>query len=130
MGTKVYIYIYSGAPLNRHSSTADTHDIMDNSESPDCHPFTLLLKQLLNSGHLATPYNGQQIHSTYCMFLLLYTVELLYNGHHWNQHFVHYSGCPASGRHGMVNLAVELHFQTLDTEYITLSCFKDYLWTY
>ena len=26
---------YSGTPLNRHPSTADTHDIMDNSESPD-----------------------------------------------------------------------------------------------
>ena len=59
MGTKVYIYT-----LNRHPSTADTHDIMDNSESPDCHPFTLVLKQPLNSGHPATPYNGQQIHST------------------------------------------------------------------
>ena len=27
---------YSGTPLNRHPSTADTHDITDNSESPDC----------------------------------------------------------------------------------------------
>ena len=28
--------VYSGAPLNRHLSTADTHDIKDNFESPDC----------------------------------------------------------------------------------------------
>ena len=27
---------YSGTPLNGHPSTADTHDITDNSESPDC----------------------------------------------------------------------------------------------
>ena len=27
--------IYSGAPLNGHPSIADTHDITDNSESPD-----------------------------------------------------------------------------------------------
>ena len=27
---------YSGNLLNEHPSTADTHDIMDNSESPDC----------------------------------------------------------------------------------------------
>ena len=30
------LYMYSGAPLNGHPSTADTHDIMDNFESPDC----------------------------------------------------------------------------------------------
>jgi len=30
------IPIYSGTPLNGHPSKADTHDIMDNSESPDC----------------------------------------------------------------------------------------------
>ena len=29
-------YKYSGTPLNGHPSTADTHDITDNSESPDC----------------------------------------------------------------------------------------------
>jgi len=29
------IYKYSGTPLNGHPSTADTHDIRDNSESPD-----------------------------------------------------------------------------------------------
>ena len=29
---------YSGTPLNGHSSKADTHDITDNSESPDCPP--------------------------------------------------------------------------------------------
>ena len=28
-------YVYSGAPLNGHPSIADTHDITDNSESPD-----------------------------------------------------------------------------------------------
>ena len=28
--------IYSGTPLNGHPSKADTHDITDNSESPDC----------------------------------------------------------------------------------------------
>ena len=27
---------YSGTPPNGHPSTADTHDITDNSESPDC----------------------------------------------------------------------------------------------
>ena len=27
---------YSGTPLNGHPSIADTHDITDNSESPDC----------------------------------------------------------------------------------------------
>ena len=27
---------YTGTPLNGHPSTADTHDITDNSESPDC----------------------------------------------------------------------------------------------
>ena len=27
---------YSETLLNGHPSTADTHDIMDNSESPDC----------------------------------------------------------------------------------------------
>ena len=27
---------YSGTPLNGHPSTVDTHDKMDNSESPDC----------------------------------------------------------------------------------------------
>ena len=29
---------YSGTPLNGHPSKADTHDITDNSESPDCPP--------------------------------------------------------------------------------------------
>jgi len=28
--------MYSGTPLYGHPSIADTHDIMDNSESPDC----------------------------------------------------------------------------------------------
>jgi len=30
--------LYSGTPLNGHPLTADTHDITDNSESPDCPP--------------------------------------------------------------------------------------------
>ena len=33
--------IYSGTPVNRHPSMADTHDITDNSESPD-HYFNTL----------------------------------------------------------------------------------------
>ena len=28
--------LYSGTPLNGHPWKADSHDIMDNSESPDC----------------------------------------------------------------------------------------------
>ena len=32
----VIVHKYSGTPLNGHPSTADTHDITDNSESPDC----------------------------------------------------------------------------------------------
>ena len=43
-------------PLNSgHPSTADTHDVTDNSESPDCPS----VQQPLNSGHPATPHNGQ-----------------------------------------------------------------------
>ena len=30
------LWLYSGTTLNGHPSTADTHDITDNSESPDC----------------------------------------------------------------------------------------------
>ena len=30
--------MYSGTLLNGHPSKADTHDIMDNSESPECPP--------------------------------------------------------------------------------------------
>ena len=55
--------IYSGTLLNRHPSTADTHDVMDNSESPDCPSFTSILKQHLNSGHPATPYNRHFLRS-------------------------------------------------------------------
>ena len=53
-------FIYSGTLLNGHPLTADTHDITDNSKSPDCLSihFSLMLKQPLNSGHPATPYNG------------------------------------------------------------------------
>ena len=29
-------HVYSGTPLNGHPSTADTCDITDNSECPDC----------------------------------------------------------------------------------------------
>ena len=32
----VVLVNYSGTPLNGHPSTADTHNITDNSESPDC----------------------------------------------------------------------------------------------
>ena len=32
----IFIIKYNGTPFNRHPSTGDTHDIMDNSESPDC----------------------------------------------------------------------------------------------
>ena len=31
--------LYSGTPLNRHPSTADNHNTMDNSERPD--PFSI-----------------------------------------------------------------------------------------
>ena len=54
-----YIIVYSGTPLNGHPSTADTHDITDNSEVPTILPFTSVLKQLLNTGYPTTPYNGQ-----------------------------------------------------------------------
>ena len=37
----------------------DTHDITDNSESPDCPSIYFKLEQPLNSGHPATPYIGQ-----------------------------------------------------------------------
>ena len=33
--------------------------VTDNSESSDCPSFTSILKQPLNNGHAATPYNGQ-----------------------------------------------------------------------
>ena len=41
---------YSGTPLSGHPSSADTHDIMDNSERPTVLPFISILKQPLNSG--------------------------------------------------------------------------------
>ena len=41
------------------TDTVDTHDITDNSEVPTVLPFPSTLKQPLNSGHPATPYNGQ-----------------------------------------------------------------------
>ena len=53
--------MYSGNPLNGHLSTADTHDIMDNSESPDC--LFIYFKQPLNSRHPTIPYNGQLLRS-------------------------------------------------------------------
>ena len=49
---------YSGSLLYEHPSTADIHDIPDNSESPDC-PSIDFHTLPLNSGHPATPYNGQ-----------------------------------------------------------------------
>ena len=48
---------YSGTPLNECPSTVDTHDIMDNSESPD--RFSIDQKPL-NSRHPATSYNAQE----------------------------------------------------------------------
>ena len=36
--------LYSGNLLNGHPSTADTHDIMDNSEVPTVLPFISILK--------------------------------------------------------------------------------------
>ena len=47
---------YSGTPLNGDSSTADTHDITDNSASPNS-PSVHFSTQPLNSRHPATPYN-------------------------------------------------------------------------
>ena len=52
-----YLGIYSGTPLNGHPSKADTHDITDNSESPDCSPIHFDTE----SGHLATPCNDGQL---------------------------------------------------------------------
>ena len=40
--------VYSETPLNGHLSTADTHDIKDNSESYDVLPFTSILQYLSN----------------------------------------------------------------------------------
>ena len=51
--------------LNGHPSTADAHNITDNSESPDCPCIHFNTKQPLNSGHPATPYNGQFSHKLY-----------------------------------------------------------------
>ena len=39
----------SGTPLNGHPSKANTHDITDNSESPDCSPIHFILKQPLKA---------------------------------------------------------------------------------
>ena len=49
---------YSGIPLNGHPSTADTHNITDNSESPDCPSIHFNTLETLNSGRPATPYSG------------------------------------------------------------------------
>ena len=49
---------YSGTLLYEHLSTADIHDIPDNSESPDC-PSIDFHTLPLNSGLPTTPYNGQ-----------------------------------------------------------------------
>ena len=41
-----------------HPSTVDTHNITDNSESPDYFSLDFItFKPPLNSGHPATPYN-------------------------------------------------------------------------
>jgi len=48
--------------LNRQPSTADTHNIMDNSESSDC-PYIHFNKQPLKSGYPATLYNQQFLSS-------------------------------------------------------------------
>ena len=45
-------------PLNGHLSTTDTHNITDNSESPDCPSIHFNTYATLNSGHPATPYNS------------------------------------------------------------------------
>ena len=34
--SSVFPVLYSGAPLNEHPWKADTHDVTDNSESPNC----------------------------------------------------------------------------------------------
>ena len=47
-------------PLNRQPSTADTRNIMDNSESSDC---TSILKQPMRSGYPTTLYNQQFLSS-------------------------------------------------------------------
>ena len=44
-----------------HPSTADTHDITDNSVSPDCPSVHSIHKQPLNSGHPTTSYNPTPI---------------------------------------------------------------------
>jgi len=49
-------------PLNRQPSTADTHNIMDNSESSDC-PYIHFNKQPLKSGYPTTLYNQQFLSS-------------------------------------------------------------------
>ena len=49
-------------PLNRQPSTADTHNVMDNSESSDC-PYNHFNKQPLKSGNPATLYNQQFLSS-------------------------------------------------------------------
>ena len=48
------IWLYSGTPLNGHRSTADTYDITDNSESPDC-PLIHSLQYLSNPWIADTP---------------------------------------------------------------------------
>ena len=49
-----------GKLLNGHTSTADTCDITDNFECPDCIyiDFEFNIFKPLNSGHPAIPYNG------------------------------------------------------------------------
>ena len=53
--TKVDVLLHLRTPLNGGHHTTP-HDITDNSERPD--RFSIAL-ETLNSGHPATPYNGQ-----------------------------------------------------------------------
>ena len=78
-----YGYNYSGTPLNGHPSTADTHDITDNSKTPDCPSIHFNTQVPRNSGHPTTPYNKQffpvpivmkEYFNQYSINILMYTV--------------------------------------------------------
>ena len=51
----------------RHPSTADTHDITDNSESPDRVSKYFNTLETLKSRHPATPYNGHSVTPIYTL---------------------------------------------------------------
>ena len=57
MQVLVHVEYYGGTPLNGHPSTADTCDIMDNSECMDCISIDFNIFNPLSSGHPAIPYN-------------------------------------------------------------------------